>query len=60
MKRKELNLGSFGKQPRKNLKRTTEERMSYYWKVKDMRLRMWYTRSEDKREISITVEEEEY
>ncbi|MPC28259.1 hypothetical protein E2C01_021458 [Portunus trituberculatus] len=47
---------SYGKQPKKKiLNRTAGERTSYYWKVKDMRLRKWYTRRENKREISITV-----
>ena len=30
--------------------------MSYYWKVKDLKLRKWYTRKENKRKMSITVE----
>ena len=43
----------------KNLTRTAEEEVKFYWKVKDMKLRKWYIRKENMREVRITVEEEE-
>ncbi|MPC33609.1 hypothetical protein E2C01_026964 [Portunus trituberculatus] len=52
-------LWETAKRKKINLNRTVEERINYYWKLKDMRLRKWYTRKTNKWEISITVEEEE-